>query len=153
MTRLASRLLWWALAAAATFGLGWWLAPPIAVPSSSMVAAADRWISPKVPRSSDQLQLATNVGVSPMWGSVGVGPPAAAAPAPPAPAWWIAGTYGAEATRMALVRFGDPSLPPLKVAVGGQLPSGHRVVAIREADVCIRIGDANYTLGVERRER
>jgi hypothetical protein len=54
---------------------------------------------------------------------------------------------------MAIVRFGDPGLAPLKVGVGGLLPTGHRIVSIREADVCIRIGDSNYTLGVERRER
>jgi hypothetical protein len=153
MNGRSPRVLWLALLISCAFGLGWWTVPSGGSPSTPMVARAERWSSPSVPRAVDLLQLATTLGVSPFWGAVGQGSSTPAPQAPPAPAWWIAGTYGAESARTVLVRFSDPNLPPLKVGVGGLLPSGHRIVSVREADVCIQIGDGNYMLGVERRER
>jgi hypothetical protein len=153
MTRGSARWVAVALGAAAACGIGW-VAAPSQEPSASVVSPrSDRWIPPNVPRSADLLKQATQTGVAPYWGPGAEVSKAPAAAAPPPPSWWVAGVYGPESARRALVLFGDRNVSPLRLGVGDRLPSGHTVVSVGQAGVCIRIGDSNYTLGVERRER
>jgi hypothetical protein len=142
-----------AAALVGAFSVGWVLAPEWEQSTGLVGVRTDRWAALQVPRALDQSRSAALVGAAPFWGPAGDKPKAAAAERPAAATWWVAGVYGPPSARTALVLFGDPKLPPLRLGVGGKLPSGHTIVSIGGVGVCIRIGDASYTLGVERRER
>ena len=106
-----------------------------------------------MPRVFDQTVLAVNVLDAPYWGPA-IGPAAAAAAAAVAPApdprWRVAGIYSQGGQRGVLLAFAAEGKTPLRLQVGDQLPSGHRIVRINERDLCIQIGPNLYRLGVER---
>ena len=141
----------WAAAAAAL--LGWWMAP-LPDPAPALVKPrGDRWALAPMPRVFDQTVLAVNVLDAPYWGPA-IGPAAAAAAAAVAPApdprWRVAGIYSQGGQRGVLLAFAAEGKTPLRLQVGDQLPSGHRIVRINERDLCIQIGPNLYRLGVER---
>jgi hypothetical protein len=153
MTRPSGQLLWLVLGLVCAFGVGWLVVPAREQAGTLVGVRSDRWNGLQIPRAVDQLKSATMVGVAPYWGpGDGKAKPSPQA-APENSTWWVAGVYGPGSLRTALVLFGDPKLPPLRLNVGGRLPSGHTIVSIGDVGVCIRIGDSSYTLGVERRER
>ncbi len=136
----------WAAGAAAL--LGWWLAPQPEPAAALVKPRSDGWVLPDLPRIVDQTSLAAKLLGAPYWG----GPLAAAAPEGPPPdaRWRIAGIYGRGAEGGVLVLFAAEGKPAQRLRVGEALPSGHRIERIEENQVCVRIGQRLYRLGVER---
>lgn len=84
------------------------------------------------------------------WGAPAAAPTLNATPIDD-PRWRLAAVYRAGAERGALVEFVAPGKAAQRLRVGDALPSGHRIVAIGERDVCVAIGKQSFRLGVERR--
>jgi hypothetical protein len=135
------------MAASAILG---WFALPAQPPETDVVKPRrDDWRLAPAPRRPDLTSVAVLVMSAPYWGGVEV----AAAPTPVEdPRWRVAAVYGAANDRSVLISFSALSKPPLRLRVGDALPSGHKIINIGERDLCIRIGNKTYRLGVERRE-
>lgn len=139
---------WWIAAATAAL-LGWWVAPlPDAAPSL-VQPRQDPWRLPTLPRRVDQTSMAVLVSGANYWGAAAAAPTANAAPIED-PRWRLAAVYGAGKARGALVEFAAAGKAAQRLSVGDALPSGHRIVAIGERDVCVLIGRKSFRLGVER---
>jgi hypothetical protein len=139
---------WWIAAAIAGL-LGWWLVPMPDAPPNLVKPRQDSWRLPALPRRVDQTSTAALVSGAGYWGA----PVATAAPsAAPIedPRWRVAAVYGAGSERGALVEFSAAGKPAQRLRVGDALPSGHRIVAIGERDICVLIGRKSFRLGVER---
>lgn len=83
------------------------------------------------------------------WGAAIATPGTVAAPIED-PRWRLAAVYGAGKERGALVEFVAPGKAAQRLRVGDALPSGHRIAAIGERDICVLIGRKSFRLGVER---
>ena len=150
MSTVASFRAWWIAAAIAGL-LGWWIAPlPDAAPSL-VKPRQDAWRLPSLPRRVDQTSMAVLVSGANYWGaSASAAAPAANAAPIEDPRWRVAAVYGAGKDRGALVEYVAAGKQPLRLRIGDALPSGHRIVAIGERDVCVLIGRKSFRLGVER---
>ena len=143
----------WMLAAAAAAVIGWFAAPgPDAAPTV-VKPRRDSWNLPALPRRTVDPASLTMVITAPYWGAAQapVAKPAAAI-AEEDPRWRLSAVYAVGDTRWALLSFDGSARPPLRVRAGDRLPSGHRITAISEKDVCVQIGRQSYRLGIERRE-
>lgn len=139
----------WLMAAAVAGLLGWWAAP-LPEPAPGLVKPRhDAWRLPSLPRQPDQTSLAVLIGSAAYWGSAAA-PAAGSATVPVDPRWRIAAVYGAGQERGVLVKFGAAGKPAQRLRVGDALPSGHRIVAIGERELCVQIGRKSFRLGVER---
>ena len=139
---------WWIAAAIAGL-LGWWVAPlPDATPNL-VKPRQDNWRLPTLPRRVDQTSMAVLVSGASYWGASATAPTTNAAPIED-PRWRLAAVYGAGKERGALVAFAAAGKAAQRLRVGDALPSGHRIVAIGERDVCVLIGRKSLRLGVER---
>ena len=148
MSTVASFRAWWIAAAIAGL-LGWWIAPlPDAAPSL-VKPRQDAWRLPSLPRRVDQTSMAVLVSGANYWGASAAAPTANAAPIED-PRWRLAAVYGAGKARGALVEFAAAGKAAQRLSVGDALPSGHRIVAIGERNVCVLIGRKSFRLGVER---
>ena len=148
MSTVPSFRPWWVAAAIAGL-LGWWAAPmPDAVPNL-VKPRQDSWRLPSLPRRADQTSAAVLVSGASYWGASVVAPSANAAPIED-PRWRVAAVYGAGKERGALVEYVAAGKQPLRLRIGDALPSGHRIVAINEREICVQIGRKSFRLGVER---
>lgn len=139
---------WWIAAAIAGL-LGWWLAPMPDASPSLVKPRQDSWRLPSLPRRVDQTSIAALVSGAGYWGTSAAAPTLAAAPIED-PRWRLAAVYGVGTERGALVEFSAAGKPAQRLRVGDALPSGHRIVAIGERDICVLIGRKSFRLGVER---
>jgi hypothetical protein len=60
--------------------------------------------------------------------------------------------FGSATKRGVLISYRDETRPPQRLAVGEKLPGGYLITNIEEREVCVRLGNKNYRLGVERIE-
>jgi hypothetical protein len=137
-------------AAALAAVTGWFLVPPPQPPAALVQPRGDAWVLPVLPRAADQTTLAATVLSAPYWGVTAPAAAAAAGGAPVDNRWRIAATYGKGSQRGLLVEFSAPGRSPAFLKTGDTLPSGHRIVRIDDAEVCVQIGSRQYKLGVER---
>ena len=139
----------WLVAAAVAGLIGWWAAP-LPEPAPGLVKPRqDGWRLPPLPRRPDQSSVAALVADANYWGAKAQAATTVAAPAVD-PRWRIAAVYGAGTDRAALVEFAAAGKAAQRLRIGDALPSGHRIVAIGERDVCVLIGRKSFRLGVER---
>jgi hypothetical protein len=130
--------------------LAGWFAAPLPGDAPLLVKPRrDVWVMAPLPRVMDQTTLAAQVMGAPYWGAAPAGQAVAAAQVVD-PRWRLAGIFGAGKERRVLVEFLAEGRPPQRLAVGEALPSGHRITSIGEREICVRIGDRSYRLGVER---
>lgn len=139
----------WLIAAVIAGLLGWWLVPMPDAPPGLVKPRQDSWRLPSLPRRVDQTSTAALVSGASYWGVSAAAPALAAAPVED-PRWRLAAVYGVGSERGALVEFSAAGKPAQRLRVGDALPSGHRIVAIGERDVCVLIGRKSFRLGVER---
>jgi hypothetical protein len=137
------------MAAAVAGLLGWWAAPTPDVAPGVVRPRQDAWRLPSLPRRVDQTSTAALVSGASYWGTAATASTAAAA-AVEDPRWRLAAVYGAGGERGALVEFVAAGKAAQRLRVGDALPSGHRIVAIGERDICVLIGRKSFRLGVER---
>ena len=138
---------WLAVSAVAAVA-GWVGAPEADTRTALVQPRRDRWELAPLPRRPDQTSLAATVAGAAFWGDAGK--TAVAATAAEDPRWRIAAVYGQGRQRGALIVFAAPDKPPLRLQVGDNLPSGHRITSIGERDVCIQIGQQTRRMGVQR---
>lgn len=139
---------WWIAAAIAGL-LGWWLVPMPDAPPNLVKPRQDSWRLPSLPRRVDQTSTAALVSGAGYWGMAAAAPTLIAAPVED-PRWRLAAVYGVGSERGALVEFLAAGKAAQRLRVGDALPSGHRIVAIGERDICVLIGRKSFRLGVER---
>ena len=140
----------WLMAAAIAGLVGWWAAPlPEPVPSL-VKPRLDAWRLAVLPRRLDQTSMAALVSGASYWGASSAVAATASAVAAEDPRWRVAAVYGAGKERGALVEYVAAGKQPLRLRIGDALPSGHRIVAINEREICVQIGRKSFRLGVER---
>ena len=145
---IAARAAWTVVAVSAL--VGWWAAPLPEADAALVKPRQDSWRLVELPRRSDATATAALVISASYWGRAAV-EPNAVQPAVD-PRWRVAALYGVGRERTVLVQFASPNRPALRLHVGDKLPSGHTIVEIADRDLCIRIGNRTYRLGVERSE-
>ena len=153
MTAMLSPRIWAALMAASAV-VGWLAAPPPVVGVKLVKARSDVWQLPPLPRqAADPLSLTMAVS-APYWGAATT-PTAAAAVVDVADepkGWRVAALFNSGAEPKAWISFEAATKSPQLLGVGDLLPSGHKITAIGEKEVCVQIGKQSYRLGLERRE-
>jgi hypothetical protein len=140
---------WWLGTMVLSAIAGWFLlaSPPEDVPVVN--ARHDAWQLPPLPRRPDLMSMTAGVIDAPFWGGAEA---ATAAPPPEDTRWRIAAIFGRAKERTVLVEFADPAKKPLRLHVGDKFPSGHKILAIDERDVSVKIEGKVYRFGVERSE-
>ncbi len=131
--------------------LGWWLAPSLPEAPSLVQARRDEWVADLLPRRADGASLAARLMASNLWGEVAQLKPAETPP-PPDERWRLAAVVNQGAQRFALLTFADESKPPVRLRVGDKLPGGQTITSIDDREICVRIGQRSYRLGIERIE-
>jgi hypothetical protein len=142
----------WVATAWLAVGLGWAFAPSPDAAPPLVGQRQDAWQQPSLPRPVDQTSAAANVVGAAFWGAPAAAAAAAAGAAPPVvdDRWRISALFGVGSKRGVLVSFSAEGKPAQRLQVGDKLPSGHRITAIGDRDICVQIGQRSYRLGVER---
>jgi hypothetical protein len=132
---------------------GWFLLPQEQIGQTLVMPRRDAWSVPPLPRRAVENATVALAATAPYWGAQGQAEKAASsAPQPEDPRWRIAAVFGSASRRGVLVSFSAEGKAPQRLFVGDALPSGHRITRIDERELCVRLGNKNYRLGVERRE-
>ncbi len=138
--------------AAASAGLGWWLTPGTVEEAPLVQARRDAWHLPVEPRRPGTVTATALLNDAALWG--GASEPAAGRTQESVdPRWRVAAVYGRGVERTVLITFLAPGKPAVRLKTGEMLPSGHQIVEIGERDICIRIENKLYRLGVERSDQ
>jgi hypothetical protein len=151
--RARGNFLWVTSSGAAA--LAGWLLVPLLWPTPPRLARppnarSAEWRLPDLPRKPDQAGLGLQMVGSPIFE-----PEAAvlAKAAPPEDARWrVAGIFGSGKERTVLIEFRAPGKKPLRLRVGGELPSGERITKIENNEVVMKGDNGLVRIGVEYRE-
>lgn len=144
---------WWIVLMLSSAAAGWFLLPQAAGDQALVMPRRDAWVLPALPRRTVENATVVMAATAPFWGALSrAGLAGSAAPATEDPRWRIAAVFGSAARRGVLISFFAESKPLQRLFVGDTLPSGHRISRIGEREICVRIGNKNYRLGVEARE-
>ncbi len=132
---------------------GWLWPDLLEAPQTARVARSEAWVPPDLPRRPDLGAKALAISASPIFEPEATAQAAVAAAGPPIDnRWRVAGVIGRGEARQALISFRAGNQPDQRLSVGQRLPSGHRIVSIGDADVCVEVGSGRFLLGVEYRD-
>ena len=142
----------WAVLAAASAVLGWFVLPSAPERQNLVTARRDAWNLPPLPRREVEAVSIIAVAAAPFWGTaIKVAPDPAAAAPPEDRRWRIAAIFGGASQRGVLIVFNAEGKPPLRLFAGDRLPSGDRIVSIGDRELCVRLSNnKTYRMGVER---
>lgn len=151
--RLLQSLKPWLVAALMAVLLGWFVLSLPPTQQALVSPKRDVWMLPDLPRHAIDASSVVQAMAAPYWGAADAALTTGVSEVPAVDERWrIAAVFGTGKLRGALVSFADERRPPLRLFVGDKLPSGHRITQIEEREVCVRLGQRDFRLGVERRE-